>query len=70
MFQTTDSKKVDRSKHIWFQRKDKDSIVYKCCLCGAVTRRPPPDARDEGDWMPDTFEKLTDGERSFSPMRK
>jgi hypothetical protein len=70
MFQTVNDKKTDRSKHVWIVRKDKDGTVYKCVLCGAVTHRPPPDTKDEGDWMPDTFEKLTDGERNFSPMRK
>jgi hypothetical protein len=34
MFQTVNDKKIDRSKHVWIQRKGKDGTMYKCVGMG------------------------------------
>lgn len=61
--QTPGTKNVDRKDHVWIEHEDKE---YKCCLCGAVTAKPPPyPTRDE--WMPEYFEALQQVERERCP---
>lgn len=37
MFQTPDTRKLDRKDHVCLRQGDR----WKCCLCGAITRNPP-----------------------------
>lgn len=52
----------NRTDHVWF----KTNGVFKCCLCGAVTRRPPHYPTPP-DWSPLRYERLTDDERALCP---
>jgi len=59
---------LKRYDHVWFKRNGR----WKCCLCGAVTRKMPPPHRLLSDktadtWLPQTFESLTDQERALCP---
>ncbi len=60
-FQTTTTPRPVRSDHVWFL---KDGILHKCCLCGAVTQKPPLYPTPE-EWLPDRYEVLTDKEREL-----
>lgn len=65
-FQTPDSESVDRTDHVWFMN---DLGVWKCCLCGALARRPP-DYPTRKDWRPLGHElPLTEEERNMRPFR-
>lgn len=61
--QTVDEKKPERTDHIWFKKNG----VWKCCLCGGVTRTPPPFPTPER-WVAERYEKLTDEERLLDPL--
>ncbi len=56
----------ERTDHIWF-RDGKDR--WKCCLCGGVYRgKKPPPFPTPKEFIPDTFELLTDEERAVAPF--
>lgn len=48
--------------HRWFR---KSTLWWKCSRCGAVTKQPPK-RPTHPDWMPETYEPLTDAERERS----
>lgn len=54
------TKKFDRSKHVWHDRKDGS---YKCVLCGGITAE-----LTENDTCP-KYEKVTVKERALCPKR-
>jgi hypothetical protein len=61
---------IKRSEHVWFRLVRKGLFAgYKCCVCGALTRREPPDRPTPEDWMPERYEELTPDERAMSPFR-
>jgi hypothetical protein len=63
-FQLVGAPGVRRTEHVWFRRNNR----WKCCLCGAVTRKTPPPVPEPDGWRPDAVEPLTDQERSLCPM--
>mgnify|MGYP001612653691 CR=1 len=64
-FQTADDKWPDRKDHIWVDRQ----ADFICCLCGAVTLKPPAYPTLNG-WMPGRFEKLTDKLRDLCKEKR
>lgn len=69
LFQTVDTPyaNLDRADHVWFQIADQNlNVVYKCCLCGMVTKIPPPYPTPK-DWLSTTIELLTPIERAMCP---
>jgi hypothetical protein len=55
-----------RTDHVWFQ----SGTRWKCCICGAITlAEQPPDHPTPEDWLPHTYEKLTEFERCLCPLR-
>lgn len=48
--------------HVWFETGFEGN--YKCCLCGAVAKLPPPYPTPE-DWVPERYERLLLSERAL-----
>ena len=61
-YQKFGTKKPDKSDHIWTRVKNDGC---KCVLCGAATS-VPPDYPTPKDWMPKSFEPLTEEERDLA----
>ncbi len=66
IFQKAGQRKVDRKDHVW--RADK-THGYKCVLCGALTKTPPPHPTPM-DWMPDHYELVTKDDELLCPREK
>lgn len=64
--QTPDRRKVDRKHHVWLWR-GAPLFSYKCCLCGAVSKVPPPVYPEPAGWLPSGYEPLTPDERAQCP---
>lgn len=63
-FQTVDSASIDRTDHVWFMTV---LGMWKCCLCGAMTKSPP-DYPTRKEWRPLRHDlPLTDEERGMCP---
>ena len=66
-FQQVGDTLVHRAEHVWLNLKKQNRPGWKCVLCGAVTRKSPPVKPTPDEWLPDTFEPLTDSERNLCP---
>lgn len=64
-YQIASEKKPDRTDHVWWF--DRKRNVYKCVLCGGITRSEPPSYPTAKDWLPEDREALTDDDRARSP---
>lgn len=64
MFQCVSDDKVKRSDHVWFQI----GSVWKCCLCGALAKKPPDFPTDD-KWMPDYYAALDKREKTLCPPK-
>lgn len=62
-YQNVNMKRPSRKDHVWIKYDE----CFKCCLCGAVSKRVPPNCPTPSDWMPDTYEPLTEQERALVP---
>lgn len=62
-FQKAGSQIAKRTDHVWTRKAGR----YICVLCGANALYPP-DFPTPSDWEADRYDKLTDAERSLSPM--
>ena len=72
MFQTPNQiQPLNRGDHIWFHYNRRGMMVFKCCLCGGLTKNPPgyPTAASSvANWTPELgYERLTEEERSLAP---
>ncbi len=65
IFQKVGQRKVDRKDHCWRQWDG----GYKCVLCGAVTKYPPPYPTPP-KWMPDRYEVVTKEDDELCPRDK
>lgn len=63
MFQTPKTVPLERTDHCWVA---KNRALFKCCLCGAITAKPPQFPTPE-DWMPARYDPLTNEERALVP---
>jgi hypothetical protein len=63
-FQTASMEHPNRLDHVWVQR---DGPGWLCCLCGATAMLPPPYPTSP-EWMPTSYEKLTEYERQLCPL--
>jgi hypothetical protein len=61
-YQRAKQSSPNRTDHVWF----KNNGLFKCCLCGAVCRRPP-NYPTPPDWTPLKYEPLTPEERALCP---
>ena len=62
MVQSVRDSQPKRTDHVWYR---KDGNGFKCCLCGALTNKPP-DFPTPVDWMPEMgYEQLTETERTI-----
>ena len=64
-YQVPSDASIDRKEHCWIMLPNGK---WKCVLCGGVCQSPPayPTA---SDWLPPSFEPLTDKERAMVPRK-
>ena len=63
-YQSPTDRRVGRGDHCWFPH----DAGFKCVLCGAVILSgTPPPCPTPKDFLPDTYERLTSGERALLP---
>lgn len=69
-FQTPHKKEPNRYDHVWFKlEKGPLAGKWKCCLCGALTSKPPEYPTDP-EWRPERVVPLTAEERQLCPPSK
>ena len=64
-FQVVGKNPQSRMDHVWFKAGFEEAY-YKCCLCGAVAKTPPP-YPTPADWLPERYERLLPSERALLP---
>lgn len=66
MYQTEQTRRIDRKDHVWHNRHNRG---WKCLLCGGITLELPPDYPTADDFTPIRYEPLTKEERALVPFR-